>query len=208
MINLEKAEKVINFTLNDSTINMIWQVKFYADFMRIIRSEKKNSVVMRDAYERYYNMKHARLSKDWLNKYFDIANMYLKEDKKPSSFDTLITDIGPEDNSVQFSFVSKLFHTLKNDEPIYDRHVRTFIETEMPSGKEVSDRMKSAVEIYNDDIKVGFYKNDYYIKLRELMLMKFNVTFPNVEGVSEIKKLDFVCWGLGKKKLKKSELEG
>ncbi len=205
MINLAKAEKEITFALTATEFNMTWQVSLYADLMRIIKSDKKITVVTRDAYERYYGMRWTGLSKDWLNKYFDTANKYLEEEKKPSSFKTLMTEVGADGNSVQFSFVSKLFHTLKTDEPIYDRYVRAFLGIGTPSGKTPEERMKTACEIYENDIKLGFYENDDYGELKSLMLERFNEVIPNMTGVSEIKKVDFVLWALGKRKLKISE---
>lgn len=198
MVDLILAEKEINFVLETKEFNLPWQVLFYTDLMRIIKLDRKITLVTRDAYERYYGMRRARLSNIWLDKYFDIANKYLKEDNVPSSFEYLMKEVGPDGNSVQFSFVSKLFHTLKEDEPIYDICVREFLNIGFPSGNTPKDRMESAIEIYKKKVVTGFYKNDDYIGLRSLMLRKFDEKFSDIEGVSEIKKIDFVCWGLGK----------
>lgn len=202
MINLDKAEIAIISTLNDSSLNMPWHVLFYVDLMRIIKYENKITVVTRDAYERYYGMNQARLSKEWLDKYFDTANKYLNDHKKPSSFEVLMGDVGPDGNRVQFSFLSKMFHTLKDDEPIYDGYVRSFLGAGVPNGKTKCDRQVAAVEIYENNIKAGFYKNDKYADFRNIILKRFNVIFFDVIGVSDEKKIDFVLWALGKRGVK------
>ena len=201
MISLKLAKKGIENVMKSQDFKMLWQVTFYSDLMRIIKSDKKITVVTRDAYERYYGMRQARLSDTWLNKYFDTANKYLcasENDKKNLTLEVLMTEVGSDGNSVQFSFVSKLFHTIKNDEPIYDRYVREFLGVKSPHGKNADDRKASAIEIYSVDIKSGFYENDDYRKLRILMLEVFSEKCVNAENISDIKKIDFVLWALGR----------
>jgi len=198
--------QIIIDALEDKFTNMNFQVAAYIELMEKIRDDGSISLLTRCAYERYYDMTQARLSLLWKNRYFEIFDDCLKNKEKTISFENLMKEVGPDGNCVQFSFISKLFHTLKNEEPIYDKYIRDFLEISTPSGKKPEDREKSAVKIYNNEIKVGFYDNCEYAELRDLMLDLFTERFPNVSGVSKNKKIDFVCWALGKKKMKISVL--
>lgn len=127
------ANKTIEKTLDDSYMEQ--EVKLYSDLMCIIKADGDITPVTRFVYERYYVMNQAYLSPDWKDRYFEIAKRYFEEGKKPSSFKEFIIEVGPDDQSVHFSFVSKLFHTLNEDEPIYDKYVRTFLGVGIPKGK-------------------------------------------------------------------------
>lgn len=155
-------------------------------------------VVTADAYERYYGMKYTRLSNDWVKKYFDVANKYLNNIETPVSFKSLLKEVGPDGNSVQFSFATKLFHTLKEDEPIYDKNVRTFLGIGIPNGNNPEEREDAAIKIYENDIKNGFYNNVKYAEMRKTMIRMFDGKCSYAEMISDVRKVDFICWALGR----------
>ncbi len=196
-----KAAKLVN------NIDLDWQVSFYTDLMRIIRNDNEITPVTRLAFERFYVMNQAGLSKVWRDRYFEIANKYLKRTKARNNlqFAELIKEIGVCNKSVQSSFTSKLLHTLNEDAPIYDKFVRAFLEVGDVKGKTVEDRMKSAAENY-EKIK-NFYTDEENTKLRESMIEALIAECPEAENISDTKKIDFVLWMLGKQGLHVGDLK-
>lgn len=67
-------------------------------------------------------------------------------------------------------------------------------------------RENSAAEIYENEIKNNFYDNEDYTELKKLMIRLFDKKYPGFLNISNTKKIDFVCWSLGKKNVKIAEL--
>lgn len=197
----EEMRKEIRAVL-DETVNMEWEISVYADIMQSIETENTIKPFTRCAYENYYGMVQAHLKKEWREKYFKYADMCLSNKEKPT-FYAAMKEIGKYgDDKMQPSFVSKLVHSINKTEPIYDSKVKIFLEKEEPQGDSIEERIKSAIQIY-EEIK-RFYKNDEYAVLREQMLTVFDEKFPWAKEISETKKIDFVIWALGKKRRKVS----
>ncbi len=192
-----------------NAVDMDFQVSAYIELTQKIKSDvnatNRLSIVTRLAFEAYYDMAAARLNKDWKDRYFETLNTYLCESediKNELTLDVLMTAVGTDIDgagreNIQPSFVSKLLHTVKRDEPIYDKHVRFFLKTGDVEGKTPEDRRRVAAEIYEKRIK-NFYRDDRYGELRTLMLEVFNKMCENNENVSDVKKIDFVLCALGK----------
>ena len=201
-LNLKKAKHDIEEVLKDPALKIKYQIELYADLMRIIQINEKITPIVRYAYERYYGMNQAGIDIIWKNNYFDIANDIFRKPKdtiRSLTLKDLLIEIGPCGKSVQPSFVSKLLHTLNDNEPIYDSCVRTFLGIGNPKGNTTEARMESAVYIYEKEIKDGFYENDKYIELRKMMLKIFDKKYSVGVDVSDVKKLDFVIWAMGKR---------
>lgn len=203
-----KSEVVKTINKAMEAANMDFEVAVYVELMKSIQPNSPISPFVRCAYERYYGMAKAFLTDSWKNRYFEIMNKYLEKNeiKESLNLEKLMDEVGPDDKNVQPAFVSKLLHTLKNDEPIYDKYVRCFLEIGEPQGDSIDKRKEAAVSIYENKIKLGFFQNDDYSELRNLMLDIFNKKYNGAEEVSDIKKQDFIMWSLGKQRFKISEL--
>lgn len=187
-------------------VNMEWQVKFYADLMRIIRKDKEITPVTRHSYEFFYGMNYAGVAETWKDQYFIIANKHLRNNTLCVSLERLMDEIGTCEGRIYPSFVSKLLHTLKDDEPIYDSKVRLFLEIGDPKGKGPDERKTSAIEIYEQKIKL-FYTDSKYTELRNNMIYMLTKKVPCAADISDTKKMDFVLWALGKKGTKITEFD-
>ena len=211
-----EIRKTIESVMTDKAVHMEFQVAAYVELMKKIDADIRDnshlSIVTRLAYERYYDMVSAKLSINWRNKYFETMNKYLcatEEVKNGLTLEKLMNEVGQDRDSNQPSFISKLFHTVNNAEPIYDSKVRIFLEIGDVSGETVEDRKASAIKSYEKKIR-AFYENDVkYGSLRSLMLNVFNEMCGSEYGQNEMtntKRLDFVCWALGKQNVRISEL--
>ena len=108
-------------------------------------------------------------------------------------------------NSIQFSFVTKLANTIDPSLPIYDSEVaKMYVYSQTPK-KDHTERLRNLMEFYtkiSNDYK-HFAKNGDFNKI----LLIFDKKFSSLENrISITKKLDFIIWSAGKlfKKTKKA----
>jgi len=105
--------------------------------------------------------------------------------------------------SIQFSFATKLIHTVDNTKPIYDRNVAKIINKNV-LGINKKEKINSCIEIFD-------YLNELYLSLikeNEIkkIILKFRKKFKvDNSKISDIKILDFVMWSFGDVILKKGE---
>ena len=110
--------------------------------------------------------------------------------------------------TIQLSFATKAFHTIRNDLPIYDNIVgKQFFELAVRQNVSYEQRLASAVECYA--MLCGYYERRYDNGLQELVavydkLVKHNDRFSYKKNifstnkaltlVSDVKKIDFMIW--------------
>jgi hypothetical protein len=110
-------------------------------------------------------------------------------------------------NSIQFSFATKLLHTINNDSPIFDSMVSKIIKMDV-KGNNKNEKINSCIKIQN-------YLKDLYKKLitdtkiQQVISnfrTKFSVQIKEMSDkkiMSDTKILDSIIWSLGKNELKK-----
>jgi hypothetical protein len=99
------------------------------------------------------------------------------------------------DNSLQFSFTTKLMHTVNNAYPIYDSEASRVFNFTRPDEKDYEKRLKNYVMQYNEISKT--YKAILSNNLLDSTLKLFDETFKN-NNLPNVKKIDFVFWSGGK----------
>lgn len=107
--------------------------------------------------------------------------------------------------SMQFSFATKLLHTIDNSKPIYDTEIGslTYSKPKRP-GKDIQ------IQDYSE-----LYKNLEMLNAKLLednriqrVISEFRLKFDaDKEKISEVKALDFIMWSLGKIKEKEKTLK-
>ncbi len=103
-----------------------------------------------------------------------------------------------KNNTIQFSFATKLIHTIDNTAPIFDAEVGRVFHKAV-SGKTKDAKIESAENIYSELINI-------YQKLLEnseikKVIQAFNMKFvPTTKVMSAQKVLDFLLWSLGRTK--------
>ena len=118
--------------------------------------------------------------------------------------------------TVQFSFATKAFHTIRNELPIYDDIVgEQFFGLAVRQNVSYEERLASAVECYA--MLCGYYERRYKNGLQKLVaeydkLVKHNDRFSYKKNifstnkaltlVSDVKKIDFMIWSFREKKKK------
>jgi|SRR3989344_5180928 len=149
--------------------------------------------VFRFTYRSFYRMDSAGLTEELKSRYFD----FLKE--KETSLQKILEDLHKiktekKINTYQFSFATKLLHTIDNNLPIYDSQINYLFK--FPGIKKNESPIQWRINTYNS-LKEKFYilLNDNQIKLK---IKEFKKKF-NADIISDLKMLDFMLWSLGKR---------
>ncbi len=101
-------------------------------------------------------------------------------------------------NTIQFSFATKLLHTIDNSNPIFDAEISAIIYRAV-LGNNKEEKIESAEIIFS-------YLKELYLKLignkkMQEIIKKFRTKFNVSKNmISDVKILDFIIWSLGKLK--------
>ncbi|MCX6702996.1 MAG: hypothetical protein NTW60_03995 [Candidatus Wolfebacteria bacterium] len=187
-----RDEIILNITREDVDV-YLWLRNEY---------EKGNVIdntVFQFIFRSYYRLDSAGLSDEQKTEYFKLlasGNIDLKVIL--NRLYALPTLRGG--NTIQFSFATKLLHTIDNDKPIFDSEVSTVIH-KVVSGNNKEAKIDSAKILfdYMEDLYLEFSKNK---KIQEV-IKKFRTRFcVDAKKITDYKILDFIIWSLGKLKRK------
>ncbi len=149
-------------------------------------------------YRSFYRLDNAGLTPEFKTEYFRI----LEENKGSGifDFDSVLRRLHgfknrKDQESMQFSFVTKLFNTIDPNSPIYDSAVATVFSFKRPYAKDFDAKL----EKYLNQLETI---NNAYTEIRNNQLLSatvglFNKKFPG-HNLSEVKILDFIFWSAGK----------
>lgn len=147
-----------------------------------------------------------RRNEAWRKMFFDLFKE-MREEPDKADFETILKELnsrltklkGSVRSTVEASFASKMLHTIDNDSPIWDRKVIDFlvkkgdIERPKPYGVNPTDLMKDRIEKFQK-LK-EWYKNKSNI---QPLVDFFNQNYKTdrSDEISDVKKADFIIWGL------------
>ncbi len=156
----------------------------------------KNNTVFQFVFRSYYRLDRAGLGKKLKKRYFELL------DAKEDNLEFILNELHKiprerGDNTVQFSFATKLLHTIDNSKPIFDDEVSVVIHKKV-AGKN-KERIESARKIYAylENFYSEFIGNVKIQKVIKKFKSKFDI---DAKRISEQKILDFLIWSLGKLK--------
>jgi hypothetical protein len=149
-------------------------------------------------YRSFYIMNRAGLTDEMKNEYFKI--MQEKRGQKVIDPSDIVNRLYQferlkGDKSLQFSFTTKLMHTVNNDYPIYDSKVSKVFHFLRPDEQDIENKLNHYVEQYNE-IKKS-YETILSDNLLYSTIKSFNEKFKN-NNLPNIKIIDFVFWSCGK----------
>lgn len=146
-------------------------------------------------FKSFYALDGAGLSEQLKTRYFELMSEGKLE------LEDILTELYEiknrrEQKTLQFSFTTKLLHTIDESKPIFDSEVSAVVHTKV-KGKTLEQRIKSCINIYTEiDI---LYKELLEDKNIKKILLKFKNRFSlNKDDISDAKILDFIIWSLGK----------
>ena len=145
-------------------------------------------------YKSFYVMSSAGLSQQHFDKYFELL------DRRVNNLETILNELYKiktlkQLNSLQFSFATKLLHTLDNNLPIYDNQVKktlglpdtyNFLDSRYKKTRALLAYYENLKMIYRQLLEKAPVK-----KLIEDISKKFGWT---ADQINDVKILDFILW--------------
>lgn len=165
-----------------------------------------SNFVFQFVFRSYYRLDNAGLSDEIKSRFFELLS------EKQIDLKTILSELHKiptlkGKKTIQFSFATKLLHTIDNNKPIFDSEIAKLIKSKQ-DGSDKETKICSCLKIY-DFLKELYakLKEDYKIKK---VISKFRTKFKvDDEKISDTKVLDFIMWSLGKlKKEKQNSVKG
>lgn len=197
-------EEIINI-INDNRQAIVDNISNESiDVYNFLKTEYDNSNVTTNylfqfVFRSFYRLDNAGLTTQFKTEYFNILQQYRElENFDFSEILTLLYNIQNHkgQNTFQFSFVTKMQNTIRNDRPIYDSEVARVFSFRQP---------KQGI---NFDEKLTFFLNQleliqqtYSTLIENNEIQNTIILFDNKfekNNLSLIKKLDFIFWSAGK----------
>lgn len=195
--HLNEKAKLIVENLNHESIDVYI---FLTDEFK--KGDILKNYVFRFVYRSFYRLDNAGLTDDFKDKYFE----YLEDHRE--NRDIQIEAIARElfklpnrkgQNSLQFSFVTKLANTINHEFPIYDLEIAKMYSFKAPyTNKPFDVRLSEYMKFYN--LLTESYKNILAKNTLEKVFDEFHIKFKNNGAIPDIKILDFIMWSAGKLK--------
>lgn len=148
-------------------------------------------------YRKYWQLNAARISNDYSDHYFKILEKYREVDN-PVLSDIIMELYAVPTNSkgskaVQFSFATKLLHTIDNTLPIFDSNVSAFYFF-----PEIKYKWKPEKKFAVSLLIYGFLEKEYKRiiehNLLESSIAKFRSNFGLSENYTDQKIIDTLIW--------------
>lgn len=155
-------------------------------------------------YRSFYRIDNAGLTTEFKKEYFKILEATRGD--KDVCFQDVVRRLyeipnTKQQNTVQFSFVTKMLHTINNENPIYDSEIARIFNFKTISVPDYSKK----IDIYSH--RYDLIKSIYYKIINNHLLENIHLEFDSKFGhnnLKSMKKLDFIFWSAGKVKKIKS----
>jgi len=157
-----------------------------------------NNSLFQFVFRSFYGLDNAGLSIEMKNRYFNLL------EEKQTNLEIILSELYEiptlkRKKTIQFSFATKLVHTIDNNKPIYSSEIGSRINKKPNQTGHKNVRIQSCIVLYNslEMLYEELKKNE---KIRNV-ISKFRLKFKvNEEKMSDTKVLDFILWSLGKLK--------
>ena len=149
----------MNFIVDDKVFKGIDKYNYI--MQNIQKTDVYANQEFRKKYCAYYGL-NRNTSKDFQDEYFK----YMQENKSCKTLDygRVLRDLYEKTNRVDYSFSSKLLHTINPDMPILDKHLMRMLGFQLKSIGDNSSRL------------------DYYKKVYDIVLKEYNDIHTNLSN--------------------------
>jgi len=160
-----------------------------------VHKEKPENPVFQFVFRSYYRIDNAGLTSDWKVRYFEFLS------QRECSLTTILEGLyhiptKKKVKSVQFSFATKLLHTIDTSQPIYDSKVAELLGLPVKKSKDFTNNIKTCIAVYENlrEVQRELLSDDG-IKKQVIALKEYYDS-----QISDEKALDFLLWSAGKKR--------
>ncbi len=202
MKNLNEICDFLETNAEDIVENLNEESIAVYDLIRKDFLTKKNltaNLIFQFTFRSFYKLDSAGLTYDFKKEYLSI----FERNKFNTSINIkeILLELSSIPNfkgskTVQFSFVTKMAHTINNDYPIYDNEVITVFGFKQPYYiSNIDKKINKYIEQYEQiqNTYTSIIKNN----LLKTCFIEFNKKF-SVYNISDIMILDFIFWSAGK----------
>ena len=142
-------------------------------------------------YNGFYVM--AWRNEDWYANYYKMLEGLKKHS---SSFEDILEALKKQSGKLEASFASKMYATRNPECPIIDKWVLKYMHLSLSYSANQQNRFENAVQLYRD--LIVRYKELSRSKEGKEYIKLFEGICPNSD-ISDIKKIDFILWQLGRR---------
>jgi hypothetical protein len=182
-----KWRNIIYYIINNNFDDKLFKklIDLTKDYYELISIKNYQSEEFMKKYRKFWTMGPARLHKDYYDKYFETL-LKLKEKSEFDEIDELKNVLSLDKERYQFSFATKLLHTVNKDLPIYDKYIGKFyLLDEQPKERKI--------EVYS--FLINEYKRIIERKIFDPIINKAR-KFLSAENIiiSDIKYIDSIIF--------------
>ena len=148
----------------------------------------------KETYKSFYVMRTAGLSQAHFDKYFELL------DRREKNLETILNELYEiktlkNQNSMQFSFATKLLHTLDNNLPIYDNQVKKTLGLLDPYNvQDTPYKKKKKLLAYYENLKVIYRQLLEEARIKKLIDDIRKYFGWTASQINDVKILDFILW--------------
>ena len=143
-------------------------------------------------FAHYYRMRF--VSKEYRHAFFTLFETV--KNQLEVSFEEVARQLYTVDGKHEFSFISKMLHTIDTSKPIFDSQVKAALQIHRTFESDFEKRLQLDIGILNQ------ISEQYQILLASAQIQEILAEIDrrsNPRTMSAEKKLDFILWGLGGK---------
>ena len=166
------------------------------------KSNVTGNYLFQFVYRNFYRLDNAGLTSQFKTEYFKILEE--NRNNKIFHFDEILKRLynfpnRKGQNTLQFSFVTKMLNTIDNKMPIYDSEVAKMFSVSRPNSTDFEKKL----DLYLEQLNVIQESYEQIINHNKLpnVSQRFDEKFKS-HNLDEMKKLDFIFWSAGKIKKK------
>ena len=180
--------------LDASIANLERRRKDLENYSYIINTCRRTNISSDEAFQRKFTYFYrVRRNSTWRQAYYGL----FEENKESENitFESILRAIFERTGKIEASFASKMLATLKPEMPIWDSIVLSKLGIKPSQSQDKKTRLLKTVGIY--DSIVAWYEAFYQGPDAQRFVEAFDRAFPEFNGFSKMKKIDFLIWGSG-----------
>jgi len=183
----------------------------YTKLIKLIDNDVSTENEFQDIFNGFFRLNLRRSKNFTFNEFSTEYYAFMEHHKKDQelSFKKILTHFYKRFNTIEASFSSKLMAIIDHEKPIWDTHIINKLNLKKPKyskkerlNKPVDELLKPFEDLYSEisecyKVFLKTYEANRWIKL-------FDEQYPN-NGITSIKKIDFILWQIGKIESKKKK---
>jgi hypothetical protein len=173
-------------------------------YLFLMKEFKKGDIldnhVFQLVFRAFYQLDNPGFSKEQKKRFFKLLH------QRQHNLDNIISDLYSIKKNIQFSFTTKLLHTIDTNKPIFDKYVGRSLKMGNVYGANQTrpKRIDLCLKKIDASYELLTSRTQELLSRKEVQIQKmiedFHKMYPNERRISDMKVLDFILWTYGKSK--------